>query len=79
MGSVGGETVRILWVCITVLRYGLSFIVRLPLSSDLLGCGQLALFRLILGNGDNVTEPLVEFLLQPGEVLPREGNQTALL
>jgi len=79
MWSVGGETIRILWVCITAPRYGLSFIVRLPLSSDLLGCRQLALFRLILGNGDDVTESLVEFLLQAGEVLPREGNQTALL
>jgi hypothetical protein len=51
----------------------------LPLPSDLLGCGQLALFRLILGEGDEVTEFMVEFLLQPGEVLPRDRNQTALL
>ena len=79
MWSVGGETTRILWVDITALCCGLSFIVRLPLSSDLLGCRQLALFRLILGKGDNVTESLVEFLLQPGKVLPGERNQTALL
>lgn len=68
-----------LWTGTTALRYGLTFVVRLPLSSDLLGCRQLALFRLILGKGDNVTESLVEFLLQPGEVLPRERSQAALL
>jgi len=77
--NVGGGTIWILWVGITAPRYGLSFVARLPLSSDLLGCRQFALFRLILGRGDDVTESLVEFFLQPGEVLPRERNQTALL
>lgn len=79
VGGVGGNGIRILWVDITALCDRLSFIVRLPLSSDPLGCRQFALFRLILGKGDDLTKLLVEFLLQPGEVLPLEGDQTALL
>ena len=79
MQTVGDGVARELWVEIITLFFRLSFVLCLPFSSDLLGGGQFALFWLVLGEDDKVTESLVKFLLELREVLPLERNQTALL
>jgi len=62
-----------------ILFFRQGFVLRLPFSSDLLGGCQFTLFGLILRENDELTESLVEFMLKLREVLPREGNQTALM
>ena len=74
---VGG--VREHLVEIMILFLGQSFILCLPLSSDLLGGGHLALFRLMLRGDGEVTESPIKFFLHLREVPPLEGNETTLL
>lgn len=71
-------TVRVRVVAV-YLRRSISFILRLPLPSDPFRSRQLVFFLLILREDDDVTEPLVEFLLQLREVLPLGGDQAAFL
>lgn len=77
--GVGGNITRTPRVSITALLRGPCLVLCPPLSSDLLSCGRLALFRLVLGRDDDVTESPIEFPLQLGEVFPRERDQAALL